>query len=79
MSDDKLTRIEMKIDKIQEHIVGIDITLAKQHVSLDEHVRRTNLLEEQLRPVEQHVTMVSGVIKLLGALALMATIYSVFK
>ena len=35
-----------KLDKIMDTLHRMDITLAKQQVSLDEHIRRTNLLEE---------------------------------
>lgn len=63
MSDDK-------IDKIVEKISNIDVTLAKQSVILEEHVRRTNLLEQKIEPIENHVAMVNGALKLLGVLAM---------
>ena len=59
-------RIEQKLDKVVEHISSIDVTLAEQHISLKEHMRRTALLEQQMRPIEKHVLMVSGVIRFLG-------------
>lgn len=71
MSDEKL---EEKIDKIADKISNIDITLGKQSVILEEHVRRTNLLEEQIKPIERHVNMVQGGIKLLGLIALVASV-----
>lgn len=61
-------RIESKIDKIADHISSIDVTLAKQQVILDEHVKRTNLLEKKLEPVERHVTVINGLMKLIAAL-----------
>lgn len=45
MSDN---RTDSKIDKILEKISAIDVTLAKQHVSLEEHMRRTNAIEKHL-------------------------------
>lgn len=40
----------MKTDKILERLNSIDIILAKQHVTLKEHIRRTEILEEAIRP-----------------------------
>lgn len=80
MSDDKrLERIEEKLDKVVEHIGSIDITLATQHVSLAEHIKRTAMLEEQIIPINKHVNMVKGAIALLTILATIAGIVSLFK
>lgn len=75
--DDDFDRIHKKLDKIDDRLGSIDVTLAKQAVSLDEHIKRTNLLEKKLEPVERHVMMVNGVLKFLGVLAIMATIIEV--
>lgn len=69
--DEKLQRIENKVDTVVEHIGNINITLAKQHVSLDEHIRRTALLEQQVKPIERHVNMVNGVLKFIGFISLL--------
>lgn len=80
MSDDRrLERIEMKIDDTNDHLAKIDITLGAQHISLKEHIRRTTLLESELRPIKKHVDMVNGALKLLAILALIAGIIQVFK
>lgn len=63
-------RFEDKLDKISENIASIDVTLAKQSVILDEHVKRSNLLEAKLLPVEKHVAMVQGALKLLGVISI---------
>ncbi len=52
-----------KLDKVYDKLSSIDATLAAQHVTLEEHVRRTNLLESKVEPIEKHVTMVNGAIK----------------
>lgn len=67
---DRDDRLEAKIDKVVDEITAIQITLAKQHVSLDDHIRRTSILENELKPIKKHVTMVDGVFKFLGFLAL---------
>ena len=63
-----------KLVKIYERLNSIDTTLAAQHVSLREHIRRTEILEEKLQPVEKHVAMVDGALKLLGVIGIVAAI-----
>jgi hypothetical protein len=69
MDDKRLDRIEDKIDKIVEHTAYMDVTLAKQHVSLDEHIKRTTQIEAELLPIKAHVNKVKGAIALLTFLA----------
>lgn len=75
--DDKLNRIEDKIDTIVAHTASIDVTLAKQHEQLAYHIKRTNLIEEQLEPIKKHVNMVHGALKLIGVLSVLASIAEV--
>lgn len=65
---------DQKLDKIVEDITIIKVTLGEQHVSLKDHIRRTNLLEAKLIPVEKHVNMVNGALKFIGILAMIAGI-----
>ncbi len=69
MSDEKFSRFESKLDRVVERIGSIDATLAAQHVSLKDHIRRTNILEGKIAPIEKHVNMVGGVFKFFGILA----------
>jgi len=79
MSDDKrLERIEDKLDKVSDHISSIDVTIAQQHLSLKEHIRRTNLLEQDMKPVKQHVIMINGVLKFIGLLATLLGLAATF-
>lgn len=79
-TDNKSTTIRIfeKLENIEGHLASINIILAKQHMSLDEHMRRTEILEVELRPVAKHVEQMRGAGKLLAVLALIATILSVF-
>lgn len=49
----QLDRIEEKVDRVSQRQDRIDVTLAKQHVSLDEHMRRTELLESEIQPLKK--------------------------
>ncbi len=80
MVDDKrLERIEDKVDIIGQHVGSINVTLAGQHISLEEHIRRTALLESELKPIKKHVDMVSGAMKLLAVAATLIAIYKALK
>lgn len=69
-NDERLTRIENKLDTISGRMGQIDVTLAAQHTSLQEHMRRTSLLEARIEPIEKHKYMVDGVLKFLGVVSL---------
>lgn len=72
MVDDKLTRIENKIDKIHDRINAIDVTLAQQHESLVHHIKRTDLLENKIAPIEKQLILWQGAGKLVSWIAVIA-------
>lgn len=72
--DDRQIRIEDKVDKIIDKIGSIDVTLAAQHVSLTDHIRRTELLEKEIEPIKKHVSMVHGAMKLIGLGTVLASV-----
>lgn len=65
---DTLDRILNKLEQSDARLNSIDVTLARQHVSLDEHIRRTALLETEVKGIKHHVSMVQGVSKFIGVL-----------
>jgi hypothetical protein len=67
-----------KLEKIEARLNAIDVTLVKQHASLEEHIRRTNLLEAKMEHVDSHVKYMEGGLKLLGILALIAGLVKIF-
>lgn len=88
MSDD-IFRVEGKVDKIAEDITDIKVIMAKNTHSLEEHMRRTALLEQQVQrldediePIKIHVAVVSKITALLpyigkslvGILTVLATL-----
>lgn len=76
-------QLEDKVDVIQEDVAQINktlsdiaVTLAKQEVNLEHHIRRTDLSEEniellraEIKPLSRHVVAVETVLKVIGALA----------
>jgi hypothetical protein len=67
-------KIDQKLEKIEDSIQEIKITLVRNTDSLEYHIRRTDLLEKNLEPVQTHVKHVEGVIKFIGIIALIAGI-----
>lgn len=67
-----------KLDKLDIRLGSIDSTLAAQHESLKDHIRRTEILESRIVPVEKHVVMTQGALKFIGILSLLAGIVEVF-
>ena len=62
-------RILNKLDKIEDRLDRIDVTLAKQHEQIAYHIKRTNLLEESLKPIQKHVSFMEACLKVGGGLA----------
>lgn len=78
---DILKSIEKKVDKVEERLGSIDVTLVKQEENLKEHMRRTELLEnqhqlfqDQLEPIKSHVDQIKGAGRLIAILGAAATV-----
>lgn len=71
---DELLRIESKIDKITDSLSEIKIIQAAQATDLKYHIKRTDLLEQKLEPIEDHVSKMHGALKLIGIIALLGGI-----
>lgn len=68
-------RIEAKLDSINKDIQEIKVTQAKQHVTLEEHQKRSlaneqavELLSEGLKPVHNQYIIISFCVKVLTVL-----------
>jgi archaellum component FlaC len=86
---EELKKFDAKLDKIEEHLSKIDVTLAKQHEQLAHHIYRTQLAEnniellrEEVKPVKKHVALVDSIMKITGAVAtaggLLVALYEAF-
>lgn len=75
-----------KLDKLDERLDGISILQAVHTEQLKEHMRRSDLLErrieqvdQELKPVERHVAVVNGLMKLVGIVGTLAAIALAIK
>lgn len=57
-----------KLDKLDDRLNSIDVTLAKQSVILDEHVKRSTMLEEMVKPMYSQYIIAKFLAKWLGIL-----------
>jgi len=73
----------VKLDKIIERIGKIDSTLSAQHITLQDHIRRTEILEKEIVPLTKNMNMLQGAVKLIALAGVIATvveaIHSMFK
>lgn len=74
--NDLLSKIYTKVEKISDDMGDLKIISGKQQISLDEHVRRTEILEnrtdvifEELEPLKEHVIQVNTVFKIIAGLS----------
>lgn len=78
----ELEKINDKLDKMSEMMSEIQVSQARTEVSIVEHIRRTDLLEENMElikkdmaPVKEHVAKVNLVAKIVaGVLGAAVTI-----
>lgn len=82
MSDDLLNKIFIKVEKISEDVGELKVTSAKQQVSLDLHVKRSNMLEDlvthidesKVQPLQAEMSQIKGIYKFIAFLSVLATI-----
>lgn len=81
---EQLEKIDNKLEGVNERLTNLDVTSAKQEVSLENHIRRTEIAEEsieiirgEMQPIKKHIHMVEGAFKLLGGISLVAGIVRV--
>ena len=75
MSDDnRLERIENKIDKLDDGVSELKVVAAGNLESLKAHMQRTLLLEQIVLPIEKKYQQVIGIGKFVGFVALVAGI-----
>lgn len=75
--DNQLDRIENKVDKINDHLAKVDVTLVSQHLTLLDHTSRSTKLEEIVLPMQTKINYVEGFLKGLGLLGIIAGIADV--
>lgn len=55
----KLNKISEQLEKLDSRLDSIDITLVRNTKDIETHIKRTDLLEQELGPIKAHVAVVS--------------------
>ena len=66
----ELEKLSDKLDKIDDRIDRIDKHLAVYNNQLEFHIKRTGLIEEELKPLKSNFFKAQGALAFLGILSL---------
>ena len=69
MNGAHMDRIEEKLDRIDERLDSLDKNMAVNNTLLEYHIKRTNMLEEEVKPLKGHVLKAQGVLVFIGVLS----------
>ena len=67
------------MDRIEDRLNSIDKHLAVYNEQLKYHIKRTDLLEEDLKPIKSHVVLMNNIAKIVIFLGVLAAIYHNLK
>lgn len=80
-----MDRVLDKLDKIDDRLGIMDVTLVRNTASLEEHIRRTNLLEQAQKELKDSVkplikvhTVVYGICKIIAGAAVLGGLIKLF-
>lgn len=76
--DEKLDSIDESIKEIKSCLHKIDNTMIRQQAILEEHTARSTKLENIVLPLQTKIAWAEGALKLLGVIALIASIAAAF-
>lgn len=68
-------RIEDKLDLLTDKVYSIDKTMDRNTNSLEVHIKRTEILEAEMKPVKSHVNLMNNIAKIIIFLGILAAIY----
>ena len=69
-----MDKIEEKLDRIDRRIDSIDKHLAVYNTQLKFHIKRTDMLEEEIKPLKSGLIKAQGAVMFVGALATVISI-----
>ncbi len=69
-----MNKIEEKLDRIDRRIDNIDKHLAVYNTQLKFHIKRTDMLEEEIKPLKSGLIKAQGAMMFVGVLATVISI-----
>jgi Mg2+ and Co2+ transporter CorA len=70
----ELEKIDRKLEKIDERLDNIDKHLAVYNSQLRFHIKRTDMLEEDMKPLKIHLNKTQGILTFIGVVATVITV-----
>lgn len=74
----EIEKINQKLDKIDQRIDSIDKNLAVYNTELKFHVKRTNMLEEEIKPIKSSLIKAQGALCFIGIIATVVSVAVAF-
>ena len=69
MTPEQLERVLDKLDSIDARLDTMSNVQVRQASSLDEHMRRTEILEKEMMPIKAHINLTAAVAKIITVMA----------
>lgn len=76
---DDIHKLDNKVDKLDERLDKIDTHLAVYNEQLKIHIKRTELLENDVAPIKDHVSKINGALKLLASSGIILAIIKLIQ
>jgi len=67
-NDEFMQMLSDKLDRLDDRLDIMSNTSVLQAASLDEHIRRTELIENELKPIKSHIALVGAIAKIVSIL-----------
>ena len=74
----EIENINQKLDKIDQRIDSIDKHLAVYNAELKFHVKRTDMLEEEIKPIKSSLIKAQGALCFIGIIATVVSVAVAF-
>ena len=74
----EIEKINQKLDKIDQRIDNIDKHLAVYNSELKFHIKRTDMLEQELKPIKSSLVKAQGALCFIGILATVISVTVAF-
>ena len=74
----EIENINQKLDKIDQRIDNIDKHLAVYNAELKFHVKRTDMLEEEIKPIKSSLIKAQGALCFIGIIATVVSVAVAF-
>lgn len=70
----KFDKLDERLESFEKAQAEANIIAAKQEVNLEQHMKRTEMLESRMEPVERHINILNGALKAIGAGAVVVSL-----